>query len=147
MRAYSFPPEGSGDAAKGKGAFNGEVTNGEGFGKLANKEITVSQKGLDKVKDHISSNGFDAPENSAMLKRIETAMNNGEKLTGADASYYMHELKESTLMSGGMSYDDAHAAALETYQVSPFSVYHPEVIQQNPSAWGKPWFKFWEIKK
>lgn len=139
--------KGAGDAVKGKGAFNGEVSNGEGFGKLANKEITVTQKGFDKVKNHISSNGFDAPENSAMINRIETALNNGEKLTGADASYYMHELKESTLMGTGLPYEEAHAAALETYQVSPFSVYHPEVIQQNPSAWGKQWFNFWGIKK
>jgi hypothetical protein len=139
--------EGSGNAVKGKGAFNGEIANGEGFGKLTNKEITVTQKGLDKVKNHISNNGFDAPENSAMINRIETALKNGEKITGADASYYMHELKESTLMSKGLSYEEAHVAALETYQVSPFSVYHPEVIQQNPSAWGKPWFNFWGIKK
>ena len=139
--------EGSGNAVKGKGAFNGEVANGEGFGKLANKEITVTQKGLDKVKTHISNNGFDAPENSAMINRIEAALKNGEKITGADASYYMHELKESTLMSKGLLYEEAHVAALETYQVSPFSVYHPEVIQLNPSAWGKSWFNFWEIKK
>jgi hypothetical protein len=82
-----------------------------------------------------------------MINRIETALNNGKKLTGADASYYMHELKEGTLMGTGLSYEAAHAAALEAYQVSPFSVYHPEVIQQNPSAWGKPWFNFWGIKK
>ena len=146
-KAVKVAGEGSGNAVKGKGAFNGEVANGEGFGKLANKEITVTQKGLDKVKNHISNNGYDAPENSAMINRIETALKNGEKITGADASYYMHELKESTLMSKGLSYEEAHVAALETYQVSPFSVYHPEVIQQDPSAWGKPWFNFWGIKK
>jgi len=139
--------KGAGGPADGEGAFNGDVTDGGGFGKLAEKEINVSQKGLDKVKNHIKNNGFEAPENSAMIERIEKAMMNGEKLTGADASYYMHELKESTLMSQGLSYDAAHIAALETYKVSPFSVYHPEVILKDPSAWGKPWFEFWEITK
>lgn len=131
----------------GKGGYNGDATSGDGFGKLANKEINVSQKGLDKVKNHIASNGFDAPENTAMINRLEQAMKNGEKITGADASFYMHELKENTLMNGGMSYNGAHKMALETYNVSPFSVYHPDVIKLEPSSWGKLWFDFWGIKQ
>lgn len=82
-----------------------------------------------------------------LINRIKAALKNGEKITGEDASYYMHGLKESTLMSKRLSYEEAHVVALETYQVSPFSVYHPEVIQQNPRAWGKPWFKFWRTEK
>ena len=89
------------DSIKGKGAYNGEVASGEGFGKLADKEINVTQKGLDRVKNNISSNRFDCEENSGMISRIENALNKGEKITGADASYYMHELKESSLMSTG----------------------------------------------
>jgi hypothetical protein len=131
----------------GKGAYNGKVTDGEGFGKLAGKEITPSSKGVDMVKNHIKNNGFDAPENTKMINRIESALKNGEKLTGADASFYMHEIKERTLMNGGMSYNQAHQVSLETYGVSPFSVYHPEVIWEQPSAWGKPWFDFWGIEK
>lgn len=37
---------------KGKGAYNGYVRDGRGFGKLADKEIGVSQKGIDIVKEH-----------------------------------------------------------------------------------------------
>ena len=138
---------GSKSPATGKGGFNGNVGDGSGFGKLEDITINVTEKGLSKIKNHIKSNGFDAPENTAMIERIEKAMKNGEKISQADASFYMHELKESTLMSKGMLYEEAHAAALATYEVSPFSVYHPDIITQNPSSWGKPWFDFWGIKK
>ena len=38
-----------------------------------------------------------------MLNRLENAMKNGEKITGADASFYMHELVLiSTLSDGGL---------------------------------------------
>lgn len=131
----------------GKGGFNGDIGNGSGFGKLEGKKINVTEKGLEKVKNHIKNNGFDAPENSAMIDRIERAMKNGEKISQADSSFYIHELKESTLMNKGILYDEAHFTALDTYKVSPFSVYHPEVIKQNPTSWGKPWFDFWGIKK
>ncbi len=42
-----------------------------------------------------------------------------------------------------MLYDAAHDAALLKYQVSPFSVYHPEVIQANPGIFNSSWFNFW----
>ena len=132
---------------KGTGGFNGNIGDGSGFGKLDGISITVTEEGLNKVKNHIKNNGFDAPENTAMIERLEKAMKNGDKISQADSSFYMHELKESTLMSKGMSYDEAHASALATYEVSPFSVYHPDIILQNPSSWGKSWFEFWGIKK
>lgn len=136
-----------GSPAKGKGAYNGNITKESGFGRLDGKEINPTHRGLDKIKTHISNNEFDAPENTAMIERIEKAIKSGKKLSGADASYYMHEIKESTLMAKGMSYKQAHKAALETYKVSAFSVYHPEVILKDPSSWSKPWFDFWKLKK
>ena len=129
----------------GKGGYNGNIKSGEGFGTLAKKEINVTQKGIDKVRDHIVKHGFDAPENDIMIRRLEDALKTGRKINGADASFYMHGLKESTLMEQGMGYDVAHGLALKAYQVSPFSVYHPEAILANPSAWGKAWFSFWGL--
>lgn len=61
-----------------------------------------------------------------MIKRLDDALLNGNKLIGADASFYMHEVAEATMMNKGMSYDIAHSLALEKYDVSPFSVYSPE---------------------
>jgi hypothetical protein len=47
------------------------------------------------------------------------------------------------MMARGMSYDAAHAAALEKYGVSPFSLYHPEVIQANPEILGSGFKNYW----
>ena len=107
----------------------------DGFGKLSDKSFTVTQKGIDRVKNHISSNGFDAYENTEMIKRIENALKNGESISGADASFYMHELKESALMQSGMPYEEAHGAALDFFEVSDYSVYHPDVIKMEPLEW------------
>lgn len=131
----------------GKGAYNGNLDTGKGFGKLEGLEIKVTEEGLDIVKRHITENGFEAYENTAMIQRLTDSMNAGQKISGADASYYMHELREATLMKDGMLYDPAHNAALEYYNASPFSVYHPDVIKVEPSMWGEPWFKFWGIEK
>ena len=130
---------------KGTGETNS--TNGSGLGKFENTKIIASEKGLNKIKEHIANNGFETTENTQMIERIENALKNGEKLSGADASFYMHEIKESSLMSQGYTYEQAHKITLETYQVSPFSVYHPDIIQKDPQSWGKPWFDFWGIEK
>lgn len=92
---------------------------------------------------------------STLVAMSFTAMTNGQKVTGADASFYMHEVAESTamkpLMARGMSfsdaYDIAHPASLQKYQVSPFSVYHPDVIRQvnllEPGSFNNNWIEFW----
>lgn len=80
-----------------------------------------------------------------MIKRLETAMKNGDKITGADSSFYMHEISENTMMKNGMNYDTAHSLALKKYDVSPFSVYHPDVISEFSSSFGPAWKKFWGI--
>ncbi len=131
----------------GKGGYNGNSGTGNGFGKLDGLELNVTNKGLSMVKRHIVDNGFEAPENTAMIQRLTNSMNTSQKIRGADASYYMHELREATFMKNGMQYYDAHNAALEYFKVSPYSVYHPDVIKENPSAWGNGWFKFWEIER
>jgi hypothetical protein len=50
------------------------------------------------------------------------------------------------MMARGLPYDVAHAGALEKYGVSPFSVYHPDVIAANPDAFNRNWFVFWGLK-
>ncbi|NJK91117.1 MAG: hypothetical protein HC904_04355 [Blastochloris sp.] len=80
-----------------------------------------------------------------MMQRLRTAQANGQKVTGADANFYLHEASEATMMGRGMSYDAAHAAALQKYNVSPFSLYHPEVIQANPGIFGTGFKNYWGL--
>lgn len=115
----------------GTGAFLEGAQGGDGLGSLAGRSINASERGLAQVQEHLAQFGSHPP-NDAMIARLSSALGNGEPVSGADASFYMHELTESNLMSGGMDYASAHAAALAKYGVSPFSVYAPEVIQKLP---------------
>ncbi len=47
------------------------------------------------------------------------------------------------MMGRGMGYGAAHDAALLKYQVSPYSVYAPEVIRANPGSFNANWLNFW----
>jgi hypothetical protein len=126
------------------GAGNGLVK--EGLGKISGNTYKVTQSDINTIKRHLS--GFDPSyANKEMINRLETALKNGTSITGADASFYLHELKESGLMRSGMSYAQAHQAALNFYGVSNFSVYHPDVIKIDPSYWNQGWFDFWGITK
>lgn len=109
--------------------------------------VKPTQKGVDNVKDHISSNNFDSPENSAMIERLQNAVNKGQKIYGADKNFYMHELKEMTLMRGGMGYDAAHKAALAYYNVSNYALYHPSVIAALPEYFSTGFFNYWGIMR
>lgn len=137
--------ESKGSSVIGKGAYNGNVYEGHGLGTLEGKEIKVSQKGIDIVKEHLSEQ-FSDPANDAMIARLEQALANGDTITGADASFYMHELAETTLMNEGLDYSTAHLQALQKYDVSQFSVYHPDVIQEFSSQFNKLWKSFWGIE-
>jgi len=136
------------------GAYSSGVNStGNGLGKLANKELNASEKGLNIVKNHIDQFETYQP-NVDMINRLENAMKNGEKITGADASFYMHELAESHMMKDltktmdfESAYDIAHSSALSKYEVSQFSVYHPDVIANNSSQFSLAWKRFWEGNK
>jgi RHS repeat-associated protein len=128
------------------GAYREGSGGGEGFGKLADKPIRVSEKGLSLVESHLEQFG-PVPQNQVMVSRLREALKSGSKVTGADASFYMHEASEATMMRRGLSYEQAHPAALQKYEVSPFSVYHPEAIQANPEAFNSSWRRFWETKR
>ncbi|WP_411681868.1 hypothetical protein, partial [Clostridium thailandense] len=128
---------------KATGAYNSSYRGtANGLGKLSEKSINVTEKGLNIVKSHISTFDEYGP-NNAMINRLQNSLIKGKQVTGADASFYMHEVSESNLMSKGLGYDQAHAAALSKYGVSPFSVYHPEVLNMYPQEFNSSWINFW----
>ena len=128
------------------GAFNpGAADGGTGLGLFESTSVRVSQKGLDLVDSHLAQFGY-IEQNAMMMDRLRSAANSGAKVNGADASFYMHEAAEATKMAKGLGYDAAHAAALNKYGVSKFSVYHPSVIKALPQWFNNNWRSFWGIK-
>ena len=111
-------------------------------------EVIPTKKGVELIKENLARvNDGENPINPAMIKRIEDAIENKLKLVSADANYYLHEISENTFRKKGFDNDEAHKAALDKYGVSPFAIYHPDVIKQFPSEFGIGWRKFWGIDK
>jgi len=127
-----------------EGAGNGLVK--EGLGKISGKTYQVTQSNINAITQHLSGDLY-AEENVAMINRLQNALNSGQSITGADASFYLHELKEIELMQGGMVQTAAHQAALDFYQVSKFSTYHPDVIKAYSGWFNDAWFDFWGITR
>jgi len=112
----------------------------------AARGIRVTEKGMQLLEANLARPEFEAfAGNDAMLVRLRSAMSAGERVTGADANFYLHEISEGTFRAQGIGYDAAHAAALQKYGVSPYSVYHPDVIQTMPSQFGNAWRAFWGL--
>ena len=134
---------------EGTGAFRaGTMWTGERLGVLAGRELRVSARGIGIVEEHLSQPAFLEggtmyPHNAAMIERVRDALDSGIRIHGADASFYMHEVHEATLMARGVPYDAAHAQALAKYRVSPFSVYHAEVVRRFASYFNSEWLRFW----
>ncbi len=107
--------------------------------------MKVTQKGVDLVEKHLKQFAKDGPirQNDMMVQRLRDSV--GKRVSGADASFYLHEAAEATMMGRGMGYNAAHGAALQKYGVSPFSVYHPSVIQALPSHFNNAWRGFWGL--
>jgi hypothetical protein len=103
----------------------------------------ITEEGLNTVTSHLAQFGDFAP-NQAMIDRLTSQL--GSTVTGADENFYTHELLESEFMGAGMDYDAAHAAALNQAGVSPYSLYHPDVIQQFPEYFNSNWNEFWGLK-
>lgn len=85
-----------------------------------------------------------------MIKRIEDAIANRRTLIDGDASFYMHEITEYTIMNGVYNdavYKAAHDAALEKYRVSPYSVYAAEVVDIFKAYFNQNWLDFWGIPR
>lgn len=129
-------------AAKATGAFADGAKGGQGLGRIAGKEIKVTQKGLDILETHLKQFEAYGP-NDAMISRLRSALAEGRTVSGADASFYLHEVSEATMMGRGMTYDAAHQAALTKFGVSPYSVYAPAVIQAFPGEFNANWSSFW----
>jgi hypothetical protein len=129
-------------AAKSAGALTAGAKE-TGLGLLASRTVKVSEKGLALVENHLLQFGPDAA-NAAMIARLRTALQEGRAVSGADAVFYTHEAYEATLMGRGMGWDAAHAAALAKYNVSPFAVYHPEVITRFPDHFSPGYGNFWK---
>ncbi len=145
---YNFDVEGFhtyfvGTAGGGIWVHNGLPCTPD-LGLLSGKSANVSPAGLEQVRNHLSQFGSVA-ENDAMIGRLQSAMNSGAKISGADLAFYTHELNEAMLMGRGMSYDAAHAAALSKYGNSPFSVYHPNVISSMPESFNSRWRSAWGL--
>lgn len=136
----------SGGAPKSTGAFLDGASGGSGLGKLEGRTVNISDAGLNIVENHLGQFG-DVPENTAMLDRLRNAQAAGQPVSGADAVFYTHEISEATMMGKGVPYGTAHQAALDKYGVSPFSVYHPDVISSMPEAFSSAWFKFWGLSR
>lgn len=132
----------------GSGAYREGATGGQGLGSLADRTFNVSAKGLQILEEHLAKPIFEkTEENAMMIQRLREALQAGAKVAGADASFYLHEIAESTMMSRGLTYALAHQGALTKYGVSEFSVYHPDVIT---ALWGNfaTGFKdFWGLSK
>lgn len=121
------------------GAFNpASKVTGDGLGKLAGREVRVSQKGVDLVEGHLTQFGY-VEQNALMVQRLRSAVADGRKISGGDASFYLHEAAEATMMRRGVGYYPAHDAALLKYNVSPYSVYHPSVIRSVPGEFNANW--------
>jgi hypothetical protein len=115
------------------------------FGRLEGQKFLVKKENLEMIKEHITSNFYYYKPNEMMIKRLEQALNNHQEISGADASFYFHELREAELMQQGLTYSEAHQQALKDYEVSPFSVYHPDVIRAYPDEFNKKWERAWGI--
>ena len=114
------------------------------LGILEGKFASVTQSGISVIERHLARLHH-SPVNDAMLARLRTAMASGQKISGADLSYYAHELSEASGMDRGLSYDAAHEAALLKYGASRFSVYHPSVIAAYPAFFNNLWRKEWGL--
>ena len=81
----------------------------------------MSPQGLDIALNHLAVYGR-TEENALMIERLQNSMAAGERVSGADANFYLHEVSEATMVKQGMAQPDAHPAAFEKYRVSPYSV-------------------------
>ena len=144
-----------GAGAGGNDQLSASLFDGSrGLGKLEGKTIAISERGLVILERHLAQPEFDqTPENAAMITRLRNALESGQRVSGGDASFYLHEVAEATIMDklikGGMTFDEAygiaHQAALDKYGVSRFSVYHPDVIRAFRANFSRLYRVFWGI--
>jgi hypothetical protein len=121
------------------------------FERIGRRTIRVTEKGLNIVYQHLAKFDEFAP-NLKMIERLKQAVLFGEKISGADANFYLHEIAEATKMKSlsGQVFSDAytvaHKYAIEKYGVSEFGLYHYDVIENFKEMFSRGYFNFWEIK-
>jgi hypothetical protein len=92
---------------------------------------------VDTVERHLATlDQFGA--NDEMISRIRSNMASGTSLSSSQTNFMRHETTEARLMGGGMSYEDAHAAALGTHP--PGQNYDVDLIKKYPE-FGPWWHK------
>jgi filamentous hemagglutinin len=135
---------------------NGEKTDAAVFGTLGILQalpavvtdggsaaaVTVTEKGLALVANNLARFEEYAP-NTAMVQKLLDALSTNTQATGAAAQFYLHEIAENTFRAAGMTYDEAHAAALAKYGVSNFNLYSPDVVRSFSSEFNDNFRAFW----
>ena len=130
-------------AVQGRGRAPNYDRYATGSSVAAEGGASFTASDLETVRGYLSSQGFlDDPANSAMVERIQAALDSGQPLTEGEQNFMTHELTEADLVNNGMSQEAAHEIATGTHP--PFSNYDPEVIGQYPELFNENWFHYWE---
>ena len=113
---------------------------------IAASEVEITEAGLGEVETNLAR--YDPyPPNESMLARLRAALAGGTRLTGADAAFYQHELMESALIRQGIDKELAHQLAFEKLSMSPYAVYHPDVVMTYyPAHFNLNWLEYWGLK-
>ncbi len=101
----------------------------------------ITEKGLARVEQHLNDilinqglpEEFQSGERG-MLERLRAG-----NRTLQDIEFYLHELKESAVFRRTGDLLGAHLEALQWRGVTEKSLFHPEVIQQNPQLFNESW--------
>ncbi|GHT96973.1 hypothetical protein AGMMS49545_23470 [Betaproteobacteria bacterium] len=94
--------------------------------------VQVTEKGIARVESHAAQFGND-PANAVMIERLRAG-----HATPQDLTFYMHELKESSLMRQGLSDRAAHLETLKWQGIEykagyEAKIYHPDAIRAGGS--------------
>jgi RHS repeat-associated protein len=127
------------------GVFSLGLRRAKAVEPLTKEGVQVTDKGLALVEQNLARFAEYAP-NTAMVKSLRDSLQNGGRVVGAEANFYLHEIAENTRRLRGMEYEAAHAAALLKYKVSEFALYSEKVIRAFPSEFNNKFRAFWGIK-
>ena len=95
--------------------------------------IKITNRGIARIEKHLKSiDALDDPANLMMIKRLKDG-----KRSFQDINFYMHELKESSLLSSGLKPRGAHLQTLKWQNILykpgyEKYLYHPSVIDKFP---------------
>jgi uncharacterized protein len=104
--------------------------------------VKVTQRGIDRVRQHVERFGYDR-SNEYMIERLEQVAAGQIAPTQIDLNYYTHELRErmrykelgyptrqpADPYEAYTLWNNAHTATLEEYRVGgPTDLYHPDAL-------------------